>query len=72
MTAKKDNAEAADGGAEGADDAVANTAAELQRITDEAEAKGFYGTAVDETPRSHYTVEGVVAGKPTPESPDKK
>lgn len=65
MTTKKteDN-----GGAEGAAEAVANTADAIQKATDEAEAQGFYGTAVDETPRENYTVAGVVAGKPTPEN----
>lgn len=72
MTAKKDSESTVNGGAEGADAAVANTVDAIQKATDEAEAKGFYGTAVDETPRENYTVEGVVAGKPTPENPDKK
>lgn len=65
MTAKKDEPA---GGAESADEAVANTAGTMQEITDEAEAKGYYGKTPDETPREHYTVEGVLAGKPTPES----
>lgn len=30
--------------------------------------KGFHGHAVDETPRENYTVAGVIAGKPTPET----
>lgn len=58
MTEKKsDTAEAA----------VANTASAIQKATDEAEEKGYVGHTVDETPREHYTVAGVIAGKPTPE-----
>ena len=65
MTTKKDSrSEPQDDGMA----AVENTAAELQRITDEAEAKGFYGEAVDETPRENYTVSGVTEGKSTPEN----
>lgn len=51
--------------------AVENTAAAIQKLTDEAEGKGYFGTSPDETPRANYTVEGVVAGKPTPETTDK-
>jgi hypothetical protein len=42
--------------------------AEVQALVDEAEDKGFLGDAVDETPRENYTLQGVVAGKPTPEN----
>jgi len=42
--------------------------AEVQAKVDEAEEKGYLGTAVDETPRENYTLQGVVAGKPTPEN----
>jgi hypothetical protein len=42
--------------------------AEVQAKVDEAEDKGFFGVAVDETPREHYTLPGVIAGKPTPET----
>jgi len=42
--------------------------AEVQAIVDEAEKRGFLGNAVDETPRENYTLSGVVAGKPTPET----
>ena len=34
---------------------------------DAAEA-GLFGVEVDPTPNSHYTVAGVTAGKPTPET----
>jgi hypothetical protein len=43
---------------------------ELEKAVAEANAKGFYGVEVDPTPNEHYTVDGVVAGKPTPENPD--
>jgi hypothetical protein len=43
-------------------------ASEVQAIVNEAEDRGFLGDAVDETPREHYTLAGVVAGKPTPET----
>lgn len=45
--------------------------AEVQAKVDEAEAQGFFGTAVDPTPRENYTLEGVTSGKPTPETDDK-
>lgn len=54
-----------------ADAAVKNTADAIQKVEDEAHEKGFYGIAVDETPRENYTVQGVTAGKPTPETPKK-
>jgi hypothetical protein len=41
---------------------------EVQAKVDEAEDKGYLGTAVDETPRENYTLQGVVEGKPTPET----
>lgn len=41
---------------------------EVQAKFDEAEEKGFFGEAVDETPRENYTLEGVGSGKPTPET----
>lgn len=46
------------------------TAAEkaVQDRVDEAEAQGFIGVEVDPTPNEHYTVDGVTAGKPTPET----
>lgn len=34
----------------------------------EASEKGFMGVKIDPTPDDHYTVEGVTAGKPTPET----
>ncbi|MGV9600794.1 hypothetical protein ACWDR1_29455 [Streptosporangium sandarakinum] len=34
----------------------------------EAQAHGYFGHKVDPTPNEHYTVAGVVEGKPTPET----
>ena len=42
---------------------------ELQETVDEAEDKGYLGVKADDTPDEHYTVAGVIAGKPTPENP---
>jgi hypothetical protein len=42
--------------------------AEVQAAVDQVEKQGFLGTAVDETPRENYTLQGVLAGKPTPET----
>lgn len=41
---------------------------ETQKVVDEAEGRGYIGVPVDPTPKSHYTVAGVVAGEPTPET----
>jgi len=46
-------------------------AASVQKQVDEENAKGFVGVEVDPTPNENYTVAGVVAGKPTPETDDK-
>jgi hypothetical protein len=45
--------------------------AEVQAAVDEEQEKGFHGEKVDPTPNEHYTVAGVVAGKPTPETDHK-
>lgn len=42
--------------------------AQVQAISDEASEKGYFGTTPDKTPNENYTLAGVVAGKPTPES----
>ena len=42
-----------------------------QPVLDEANEKGFLGDKVDPTPDANYTVAGVVAKKPTPETDDK-
>ena len=50
--------------------------AEVQAKFDEANEKGYFGTTPDETPNENYTLKGVAAGKPTPETtrvhPDKQ
>lgn len=43
-------------------------AAEVQAAFDEAEDKGYFGKKVDDTPNENYTVAGVTAGLPTPET----
>lgn len=42
--------------------------ADVQKKVDAELAQGFRGLEVDPTPNENYTVEGVLAGKPTPES----
>jgi hypothetical protein len=41
---------------------------EVQKAVDDAETKGYLGVPVDPTPKENYTVAGVIAGKPTPET----
>lgn len=41
---------------------------EVQAKVDEASEKGYYGTVPDKTPNEHYTLQGVISGKPTPET----
>jgi hypothetical protein len=41
---------------------------EVQQAVDKASEKGYLGVEVDPTPDEHYTVAGVLAGKPTPET----
>lgn len=43
-------------------------AAEVQARFDEAERKGYFGESPDKTPPENYTLAGVTAGKPTPET----
>lgn len=57
-TPSKDSAEAA----------TENTAHAIQVAVNEEHDKGYAGHTVDETPRENYSVKGVLAGKPTPES----
>jgi hypothetical protein len=45
-----------------------DVAKEIQRVNDEAQAQGFFGVESDPTPNENYTVAGVIAGKPTPET----
>ncbi|MGW2232505.1 hypothetical protein [Streptomyces sp. NPDC001759] len=39
-----------------------------QPTPDEVQARGKYGTGTDQTPDENYTVPGVLADKPTPET----
>ncbi|CAM5681475.1 MULTISPECIES: hypothetical protein [Streptomyces] len=48
-----------------ADDPAAR---EVQHATDKAQQRGFYGVETDPTPNEHYTVAGVIQGRPTPET----
>lgn len=45
-------------------------AADVQKRVDEETDQGFRGIKADPTPNENYTVEGVTAGKPTPETDD--
>ncbi|KOU17019.1 MULTISPECIES: hypothetical protein [Streptomyces] len=45
-----------------------NATAAVQRAFDKAQEQGFFGVETDPTPNEHYTVAGVVEGKPTPET----
>ncbi len=44
---------------------------EVQANMNEATDQGFLGEEADPTPNENYTVEGVVAAKPTPETDEK-
>lgn len=44
---------------------------QVQAKVDEETEQGFRGDKVDPTPDSHYSVAGVTAGKPTPETDEK-
>lgn len=41
---------------------------DAQEQVDEEQKKGYRGDKVDPTPNEHYTVPGVLAGLPTPET----
>lgn len=41
---------------------------EVKAAMDRATERGFFGVEVDPTPNEHYTVDGVISGKPTPET----
>jgi hypothetical protein len=45
--------------------------AEVQKAADNAAEKGYFGTTPDPTPNENYTLAGVAAGKPTPETDEK-
>lgn len=40
----------------------------VQAAFDAAAEQGFFGESPDKTPRDNYTLRGVGAGKPTPET----
>lgn len=42
--------------------------ADVQAKKDAEDARGHIGEGVDPTPNENYTVAGVLAGKPTPET----
>lgn len=42
--------------------------AEVQAVFDAETRQGFRGVEVDPTPNENYTLKGVLAGKPTPET----
>lgn len=42
--------------------------ASVQAQFDEAHKDGFFGSSSDPTPTENYTLKGVTAGKPTPET----
>ena len=55
-----------------ADDAkVESTVKKVESVIDKENEKGYRGTQVDKTPNENYTVAGVTAGKPTPETDTK-
>ena len=41
------------------------------KVEESVEDKGYRGVQADETPNENYTVAGVLAGKPTPETDTK-
>jgi hypothetical protein len=53
---------------DGGDDGGDAGQTQVQSAMDQEQAQGFRGAKVDPTPDSHYTVEGVTSGKPTPET----
>jgi hypothetical protein len=42
--------------------------AEVQKVADKEAAQGYRGVKTDPTPNENYTVAGVLAGAPTPET----
>lgn len=49
-----------------------NAAEQVQEAVDVETDQGFRGLEVDPTPNENYTVKGVLAGKPTPETDEKQ
>lgn len=52
----------------GDESAAEGSNAQVQEAMDEEQEQGFRGQKVDPTPNENYTVEGVIAEKPTPET----
>jgi hypothetical protein len=52
----------------GAEDALAESVAQVQEKMDAEQARGYRGYNPDPTPNEHYTFAGAAAGKPTPET----
>lgn len=74
MTTRKDHPENAPEGIAAkaaAEEADAKVAAQVQEQVDIETDQGFRGVEVDPTPNENYTVAGVTAGKPTPETDPK-
>ncbi len=46
-------------------------AKQVQEAVDQETEQGFRGVEVDPTPNENYTLKGVTAGKPTPETDEK-
>jgi hypothetical protein len=63
MAEKKSKSDATPQGAAGSE--------EVQRAFDAAEDKGYFGQAVDPTPRAAYSVAGQLSAMPTPETDPK-
>lgn len=55
-------------GVESTDTASADAGESAAIALDEPADKGYLGESPDKTPREHYTLAGVTAGKPTPEN----
>jgi len=70
MATRKDHPETSSEGQQAKAESEANApgAAEVQAAMDQATEQGYFGTSADPTPDKHYTVAGVLAGKPTPET----
>lgn len=70
-TARKDHEETSEAGQQAKADAEAaakDLTAPAQKAVDKETEQGYRGIEVDPTPNENYTVGGVVAGKPTPET----
>lgn len=70
MTARSNHPENTEAGKAAKAKAVKDdtSTAEVQEKVDAANAQGFIGIEVDPTPNENYTVAGVTAGLPTPET----